>query len=372
MIDPDRIRCEAERRAHRALEWLRKTTTPPPEDPDAKMRKLRAEGLFVTRSMAPEAFAVLDLVRDRLEIEQEVLLHQVDAPHDNACCVFLAETPLIQFQGGWLRRLPDDMLASVLGHELGHWIDDCDAEVRITSRLARQSSSASARLFALGCEVTADRYGLLASRSVNACLRLEMRIAAGPRANLVEDVDTYLAQARACAAALLHRGETAQGWRHPEHLVRAFAVAEFADSDLHGELTGTSGGRSFAEIEDQVVQLLTRTTFEQLAEPSVPVPKPNNPTPQPVAGLPLDADEREKLADEHARDLLESAGAAVEAVDHAILGAFTAAVPVISRAFDAVRATAEKAVRRPPPPPPPDDELEAKFQELERRAREGR
>lgn len=96
MIDPDRIRCEAERRAHRALEWLRKTTTPPPEDPDAKMRKLRAEGLFVTRSMAPEAFAVLDLVRDRLEIDEEVQIHQRDASYDNAFCTVVGDDPIVR------------------------------------------------------------------------------------------------------------------------------------------------------------------------------------------------------------------------------------------------------------------------------------
>ncbi|MBL8719888.1 MAG: M48 family metalloprotease [Myxococcales bacterium] len=370
MIDPDRIRCEAERRAHRALEWLRKTRTPPAEDPDAKMRKLRAEGLFVTRSMAPEAFAVLDLVRDRLEIEHEVRIHQRDASYDNASCIIVGDDPIVQFAGGWLRGLPQDELAAVLGHELGHWIDRRDPDYRCTARLVDPETSPVARLFYLGGEVTADRFGLLASRSPTAAARLELRHAAGPRAQLVEDIDAYLAQARAHGEELLARGETTLGRQHPEHLLRTFVLLEFAESDLYAELTGRKGGRPFSEVEDRVVQLLTATVREPPAR-EIPKPEPVA-TPQPVPGLPLDADEREKLADEHAGDLLKSAGAAVEAVDQAILGAFTAAVPVISKAFDAVRATAEKTLRRPPPPPPADDELEAKFQELERRAREGR
>lgn len=259
----------------------------------------------------------------------------------------------------------------MLGHELGHWIDHRDPEYQCTARLVDPKASRVARLFYLGSEVTADRFGLLASRSPTAAARIELRYAAGPRARLVEDIDAYLAQARAHGEELLARGEATLGERHPEHLLRTFVLLEFAESDLYAQLTGGRGGRPFAAVEDRVVQLLTATVREPPARAEIPVPKPVA-TPQPVAGLPLDADEREKLADEHAGDLLKSAGAAVEAVDHAILGAFTAAVPVISRAFDAVRATAEKAVRRPPPPPPPDDELEAKFQELERRAREGR
>jgi hypothetical protein len=54
------------------------------------------------------------------------------------------------------------------------------------------------------------------------------------------------------------------------------------------------------------------------------------------------------VADAYARDLLSSAGAAVRAVDRAILGAFTAAVPVVARAFDAARASAERLTRREP------------------------
>ena len=366
MFDPDRIRCEAERRGHRALAWLRNSHTPQAtKDPDAILRDLRADGLFVTRAMAPEAFAVLDRVRDRFEIDREVLIHQQDGI-DNASSITAGDQPIVQFRGSWLRGLPEDELAAVIGHELGHWLDFTDPEIRLTSALCKRNSSVAARMFYLGVEVTADRFGLFASGSFEAAARIELRYAAGPNARLVEDVPSYVAQARAFGEALLARGESTRGDRHPEHLVRMFVLSEFASSDLAAELMGRSTeGRPFADVEERITRLLTVTTArDPLAD--TPTETPGKiASPGPV--VPDDADLRETVAEHHAESLLTSAGAALKAVDATLLTAFGAAGPVLERAFDSVRAVAENVLHKPGVAHP-DAVLEARFQELERRA----
>ena len=56
----------------------------------------------------------------------------------------------------------------------------------------------------MASEFTADRFGLLACRSLDAMLRLEMQTAAGPAATTVRfDTHSYLEQCRAVAEETL-------------------------------------------------------------------------------------------------------------------------------------------------------------------------
>ncbi len=309
----------------------------------------------MTRSMAPEAFAALDLVRERFGIDEEVLVHQEDG-EDNGHHI-PADRPIIGFSGSWIRALAEDELLAVIGHELGHWLDWRDPDYGHTSLLAGGIANPSSALFRCGSEILADRCGLVASRSLHAAARLELRYAAGTGARLVEDMDGYLEQAIRTGSELRTSGEPFLGGRHPEHLIRTYFVWLFSESDLYRELIGgPGGGRPFADVDREVTEMTMRRRHAPAAAPM---------SPQSVADpFPSDLD-----ADALAEVALNSAGRALKAVDDALLRAFGTVVPAFDRVVDSVRRRAD--AYGPPPDPPAtaevDDDLEARFVELERR-----
>ena len=356
MLDIDRIRCGAQRSAHQDFAAAREAWPRPPPN-DVKSLKWLRSGVFVTRSMAPEAFAALDLVRERFGIADEVLVHQKDG-EDNGHHI-PADRPVIGFSGGWLRGLAEDELLAVIGHELGHWLDWVDPHYGHTSLLADGMAAASRTLFRRGSEITADRCGLIASRSLHAAARLELRYAAGTAARLLEDIDGYLEQAIRAGTELEASGDAFFGGRHPEHLMRTYFAWLFSETDRYAELIGRpGGGRPFAEVDRRITQLVLREpklTPVMVSPRSMPAPS-------------------ELEADAQASVVVNSAGRAIEAVDDALLRVFGAVVPTLDRAFERVRRGAE-SIRGTPPPPPTqpaatidvDADLEARFQELERR-----
>ncbi|MGK4455697.1 hypothetical protein, partial [Klebsiella pneumoniae] len=82
-----------------------------------------------------------------------------------------------------------------------------NADYAWASFAAERTSTSNKRAYAIARELTADRFGLLACRDLDAALRLEMRSAAGRSASSVRfDTDAYLRQCRVVAEEIIARG----------------------------------------------------------------------------------------------------------------------------------------------------------------------
>jgi hypothetical protein len=165
----------------------------------------------------------------------------------------------IEFVGPWLTKLDRGGMLAVFGHELGHWLAHvASARYRWAYDSARLFRTEAQRAYAIAAELTADRFGMLASRDLDAVLALEMRLAAGLDPSLLGiEPRAYLEQAKAHVENLLRRGERVEGTSHPEHSVRAWASWRFSECDLYRELTSEGPGTvPIGAIEDELSRIV--------------------------------------------------------------------------------------------------------------------
>src|SRR5262249_13526346 len=138
----------------------------------------------------------------------------------------------VEFMGGYLDRLDHEGLLAVLGHEIGHCIAHSGHPVFAWAlQSSARADTAARRPSWMAAELTADRFGLLACRDLDAVLRLEMRMSAGPSTRRIHfDTNAYLQQCRAVVEETIARGGTAMGISHPEHYVRGYAEWLFSET----------------------------------------------------------------------------------------------------------------------------------------------
>ncbi len=251
-------------------------------EPEAVRRQLLGRAVRLTATMAPAATAAANEVRDAFGLQAAVEIYQ-SAGQENAAMHLLREPILMEIQGRLLSLLDDGALHAVIGHEFGHFIahgpDSPHAQIGALSNSLAVAEGVPAEIALLAStlsmahELTADRYALLATRDLDALLRLEMVATTGlPAEALGDDTAGYLAQCRELVESCLADGDGAQGVTHPEHGVRAWAAWLFSESDLYHELTGCGPAtRAMADVDALIERVLRRPgldgTFQYLEPP---------------------------------------------------------------------------------------------------------
>lgn len=237
-------------------------------------RELLARGLRLTESMAPELHEAARLAASRLGVTTPCEIYQSTAASENAA-IHLVETPvLLEVQGRLLAGLDAGTRLAVLGHELGHYLAHGPwtpvGRVHLAARqLALQEDADAGLLRAasvlwMAGELTADRFGLLACRDLDAALRLEMMAATGLSGDaLTWDTNAYLAQVKELVESCLAAGDGARGLTHPEHGLRAYALFLFSESAEYRSMTGLGQGtRTLEDIDAVLARFLARDDLD--------------------------------------------------------------------------------------------------------------
>lgn len=253
-------------------------------NPETLRRQLLGRAVRLTDAMAPAAVQSANAIRDAFGLSQRIELYQ-SAGRENAAMHLLREPMLMEIQGRLLSLLDGDSLKAVIGHEVGHFIahgpdspfaeESALATLLVLAEGVPPELSGLASSLSMARELTADRYGLLAARDLDAVLRLEMVATTGLPADVLgSDTTGYLAQCRELVEMCLASGERAHGLTHPEHGVRAWAAWLFSESDLYRELTGHGPGtRAIADVDALIARVLEQPeldgSFQYLEAPPV-------------------------------------------------------------------------------------------------------
>lgn len=310
------------------------------QDTGQVRRSVMSKSLLLTEAMASEPHRAAHEAMDVLGVSGEIELFQSDSRLDSARLVLYADPIGVEFLGDYLGWLDHGGLLAVIGHEIGHAIaHSADPKFAWAFSISQRAKTTHERNYAMAAEMTADRFGLLACRDVDAVLRLEMHSAIGRGANNIKlDTASYLKQARELAEGILDGDLRIQGATHPEHYVRAYAEWLFSETDLYASITGTkNAGRPIAEVNAICTRLLQRSTQPPPAPAVSKVPVASVGTREDEASL-RRAMPNATLEHQAVDILTEDARRKIAGVGRAVAGAARNAAPILGRLADAAAA----------------------------------
>ena len=220
--------------------------------------------LLLTDTIAPEACGAAREAMRTLGVDDEIELFQSPSAIGTARIALHGGPVGVEFMGDYLSSLDRGGLLAVIGHEIGHAVAHCRTAQFAWARSAARSTYPSREMpfrkaYAIATEMTADCFGLLACRDIDAVLRVEMLGAAGSAGSKLHlDARLYLKQCRAVTEEILAEPTAvALGTSHPEHYVRGYVEWLFSETDLYASLSGNGPGtRAVEEVDAVIAKLL--------------------------------------------------------------------------------------------------------------------
>lgn len=362
-IDVERIRVRAERAACETLEREEPASRLQyvPRDSTTHRREVMAQALLLTDSMAPDACAAGRDAMTALGVDDRLELFRSQGHGDTVRLVLYGSPIGVEFLGRYLEMHDRPAITAAIGHEIGHALAHCtDSTFGWALSASQSANTPTRRTYSLAAEITADRFGLLACRDLDAVLRLEMLSVVGPSDGMRLDTQAYLTQCRTFADELLSNGGSIRDGTHPEHYLRSYAEWLFTETDLYAELTGIgSGSRSIEEVDATIHRLLTGI---------------ERPTDAPIERPPTGAILMEGFS------IIGSVAADMAGITHAAIeDRVKQATRNVGSKLEALIGSSTSRAEEAPSEEPELDlldqeerDLEARFAELERREREKR
>ncbi len=174
---------------------------------DTIRNHLMSEGIRLTPRLSPRVYGIFESACNNLGLDTSAEIFCLQAPSVNAVAILdVTETgtkSLIGLTSAALEQLEDAELASIIGHELGHFLfehnrfnalKNFDPQNPALTVLPPFGETLFLR-WQKKTEISADRAGLVASRDLKASLRSLMKAAFGlSERNVTLDVDALLAQ----------------------------------------------------------------------------------------------------------------------------------------------------------------------------------
>jgi hypothetical protein len=230
-------------------------TGPDPRLPDLVAR-VRSESLLVTSRTAPAIGRMAEQVAERLALLAPAEVYIRADSSINAMAPGLAhlERPIAILNSGLVALLTPAELAVALGHELGHvGLGHAHLPVRSPQNELDALIEKSRQRYA---EISADRVGLLASRSTFLAANVMIKTASGlPSGSLGFDIPSFIAQMDRAP------GELSREWElelsHPSLPFRLWALLRFSHSDIYAELSGQGGATiPIQRVDEEIAERL--------------------------------------------------------------------------------------------------------------------
>lgn len=219
--------------------------------------KLMLEGhsFKVTRELASGLYDLFHEVQAQLGFEEAIDFYVTNAPDVNAWALTATEegdANIININSSLIERMDDDELRFIIGHEIGHLISKNATISRLIGFVFPDQSKIPALLYHKInlwnklAELTADRYGFIASPKIEKCLSNFFKLSSGLNPKRINfDFEAYLAEnERIIKYFQENKGQNLAS--HPINPIRIKAMVAFSQSDLYKAI---SSGK---ELEEDV------------------------------------------------------------------------------------------------------------------------
>ena len=205
----------------------------------------QGQALSVTKKLTPDIYKICKTVQERLQFNEPIDFYIINSPEINAYAIQRDsedQSHTVAINSGLIERFNHDELLFIIGHELGHLISGMVKLENIIDFVFPEEKEvplAFSNKYALWrnlSELTADRYGFIASQDLDAVVSSFFKIASGlTMGNLsfsskayLEDVEETLEYFRGQPFSILGT--------HPINPVRIKAIQIFSKSELYSSL----------------------------------------------------------------------------------------------------------------------------------------
>ena len=213
--------------------------------------QIRMNGLRVTPTTTPVLHEALGRVTTALRIDQPPEVYVVNDPLANAAAPGFgpAYRPFMVLNSGLVELLTPTEIEFAIGHELGHL---GMRHAGMTQAHASEMAALQARSSQRCQEISADRIGLLATRSVFTAAQVMVKLASGLRGDSVAlDIPAFLSQLDRDPEEMSREWELYQS--HPALPLRLWALLRFGATAEYARLAGTGdGGERLVEIDQEI------------------------------------------------------------------------------------------------------------------------
>jgi len=236
------------------------TTSRAPQAPDDRLADFlavqRSEALLVSSRTAPGIDRVAEQVKERLELVQAPEVYIRADSELNAFAPSLAhlDRPVAILNSGLVQLLSPAELAFPLGHELGHvGLGHAHAPPVVSQNQLAALRGRSNQRYA---EISADRVGLLATRSTFVAASVMIKTASGlPSEVLGFDLEAFVAQMDRSPDEISRDWELEMS--HPSLPFRLWAILRFSHSDAYARITGQGGATiPLAAVDAEIAERL--------------------------------------------------------------------------------------------------------------------
>jgi hypothetical protein len=224
--------------------------------PDQLRGLLEGHSFRISKRLAPRLYRICKSVQRSLAFKEPLEFFVVSSSEINCSAVPRVEDTrnhLVLINSELLERFDDGELRFVLGHEIGHLMSRSADLQRIISFVFPEGSelpqvfSNKVELWHKLAELSADRYGFIASPDLGTCVRAFIKMASGLNASrltfdpvaYIEEMDRVIEYFRK-EPATIHSA-------HPINPIRVKALQHFSESGLY---RAVAAGKPLAEDAD--------------------------------------------------------------------------------------------------------------------------
>ncbi len=228
---------------------------------------LEGQSFKVTEKVAPRLYHIFQEVIETLEFEDSIDLYIGSDPQINAVTIPSLNKQYphkIIIYSALLERFTREELKFVLGHEIGHIINNTAVLNRIIQFIMSRHDvlplalELKVNLWDQLSELNADRYGLLAVKDLKTCLGAFFKLVAGIRPDLIElDYDEYIAMIDQIFSSFKEKFlANSSQFSHPFVPIRIKMLTTLANSKLFREFIKSGKLKKDTALEKQSQEII--------------------------------------------------------------------------------------------------------------------
>ena len=229
---------------------------------------LEGHSFKVTEKMSPKLFELFQSVKRKLNYRKPIDFYITNSAELNAFALTRPDendADIINLNSALVSMFDDDELRFVVGHEIGHLITRYARVVKLINFVFPEAEKMpiilahKIELWQKVSELTADRFGYIASPSVEKCVSGFFKMASGLNTDRIDfDYKAYIADNE---KILEYFSQNRNIFTHPVNSLRIKAITLFSESNLYEDFTNekefTPDDKLNAEMDKLIAILQT-------------------------------------------------------------------------------------------------------------------